>query len=269
MVGPDRCIKDEILVTKLFWLQSGSIGGMVVQVNKTASVEKLAPSPNVGVLSDAPGPMPERVSAGYFLGAYKQMLVYLFVAVLIVIGALSILTIPYFILVSMGKIQSDASSIFGVTILSGSLGALFSALIRLYNVEDLPKALIARELEGMPSKYLLIYSLVPIVIGAIAAAVLYVVFAGKLVTNDVFPVFECRPAGDGCKTFISFISYWGPKAPEDFAKILVWGFIAGFAERLVPDTLQTLSQSVRSKTAAGETPNLDGRSQGPDSRVIE
>ena len=36
---------------------------------------------------------------------------------------------------------------------------------------------------------------------------------------------------------------WGPDAAQDYAKVLVWGFVAGFAERFVPDTLQRLVQS--------------------------
>ena len=31
-----------------------------------------------------------------------------------------------------------------------------------------------------------------------------------------------------------------PIKPEDFGKALVWSFIAGFSERLVPDLLQSL-----------------------------
>jgi hypothetical protein len=31
----------------------------------------------------------------------------------------------------------------------------------------------------------------------------------------------------------------------DYAKSIVWGFIAGFAERLVPDTLESLSRSAQ------------------------
>ncbi len=77
------------------------------------------------------------------LGAYKQMLAYLFVAALAVIGVLLLLNLPFFLLQSSDPQAPDSSSIFATVILAGSLGALFSALIRLYNFDDLPQALVA------------------------------------------------------------------------------------------------------------------------------
>jgi hypothetical protein len=198
------------------------------------------------------------------------MLAYLFSAALLIVAAIIIAVIPYFILFLSGKTQAETSSIFVVVVLSGSLGALFSAMMRLYNFEDLPKALVQRELEGLPGIYLLIYSLVPMVIGAIAAAVLYVAFAARLVTSNLIPEFWCRPdVGEGCTTFITFVSYWSPKAPEDFAKVLVWGFIAGFAERFVPDTLQTLARSASSRPAQSDHPSTERRPSDDQASVEE
>ena len=181
------------------------------------------------------------------LGAYKQMLASLFIATLVVIAATLLLIVPYYIIQQLnGGKPSESSSIFGTVVLAGALGALFSALIRLYNLEDLPKALVAQDLEGLPSKYLFIYSLVPIVVGAIAAAVLYLVFAAKFLTGNFAPEFDCIH-GDGCATFLDFVAHWSPNGGDNFAKALVWGFIAGFAERLVPNTLRTLARSVEDK----------------------
>jgi hypothetical protein len=111
------------------------------------------------------------------LAAYKQMLAALFVTTLIVSAVLIALLLPFSFLFNSGN--RNPPLIF-VVVLAGALGAFFSALIRLYNFEDLPKALILRELEDLPKGHLLIYSLVPAVIGAISATVLYLIFAADL-----------------------------------------------------------------------------------------
>jgi hypothetical protein len=176
------------------------------------------------------------------LAVYKQMLLSLFVATLIVIAVLVTLLFPFFIAYIKGQ-KVDDPSLLTVVQLAGALGAFFSALIRLYNFQDLPKALVARELEGLPRLHLLIYSLVPAVVGAIAATVIHMLFASGILQGDLFPKFMCQ-LGDGkCISFGSLIGSWGPASAPEYAKDIVWGFIAGFAERLVPDTLQNLSRS--------------------------
>jgi hypothetical protein len=201
---------------------------------------------------------PHPVSRRRVLGAYKQMLASLFISTLVVIAAIMVMIVPvYVIQLVKGGEHSDSSSIFAIVVLAGALGALFSALIRLYNFADLPKALVAKELEELPGRYLFIYSLVPIVVGAIAAAVLYLVFAGKLLAIGNFtPEFDCI-GGSTCVTFLDFVAHWSPKGGENFAKALVWGFVAGFAERLVPDTLRTLTRSVEDKSQSQKRPQAD------------
>jgi hypothetical protein len=133
-------------------------------------------------------------------------------------------------------------SIFLIVALAGSLGAFVSALTRLYHFQDLPTALVAEDLKGLHSIYLAIYSFVPPFVGAISAAVLYMVFAGGLFDGALFPHFVCK-LDQGCRSFANFISYWGPDDAPDYAKALVLGFVAGFAERFVPDTLSALAKS--------------------------
>ena len=69
--------------------------------------------------------------------------------------------------------------------LTGALGAFFSALTRLYSFDALPRVLKDPKVP-LPGLQLLMYSLIPAVIGAIAALVLYLTFAGNLISGHFF-----------------------------------------------------------------------------------
>lgn len=80
--------------------------------------------------------------------------------------------------------------------------------------------------------------------GAIFALVLYLLFAGGLIQGDLFPKVRL---GEGIADSI------------EYAKLIVWSFIAGFAERLVPDALDRLVQ--RSQNASSGGAGVVGPSQ--------
>jgi hypothetical protein len=143
---------------------------------------------------------------------------------------------------------------------AGAVGALFSTLIRLYSLEDLPKAIVARELEGLSSSYLLIYSLVPAVFGFVSATAIHMLFASGLLEGGLFPKFICKLSEGKCLDFGTLITEFGPADAREYAKAIVWGFIAGFAERLVPDTLRSLSKS-------GQQRDIGNPSGGPASET--
>jgi hypothetical protein len=69
---------------------------------------------------------------------------------------------------------------------------------------------------------------------------IYLVFAGGLLRGDLFPEFICTPE-KSCDDFHGFVTHWMPKDPAANAKAIVWGFIAGFSERFVPNILNRLS----------------------------
>jgi hypothetical protein len=159
-------------------------------------------------------------------------------------GALLAIILPFFVrYYFLGQENAHSPPLLPVIALAGALGAFFSMLMRLYNFEDLPKALVSSDLDGLPTAHLVIYSLVPAVVGAIAAAVLYMLFASQILQSELFPKFACKKSD--CNSFAMLIGEWSPQQAADYAKSIVWGFIGGFAERLVPDTLQSLSQSAK------------------------
>jgi hypothetical protein len=189
---------------------------------------------------------PRETSQRLDLKVYEEMLASLFVATLILLAALLALTLPFFIYYYLGDHSKTAHDppLLPIIAIAGAIGAFFSVLMRLYNLESLPKAIVAADLKGLQHiRY--IYSLVPGVVGAIAALALHMLFASELLRSELFPAFVCKAGVDRCDTFAMVIGEWSPKQAPDYAKSIVWGFIGGFAERLVPDTLQILGQSAK------------------------
>lgn len=186
------------------------------------------------------GPAQERDA----FGVHRQMVLWLFFAT----AGLVIFTIAILLITNStpagGAAKPDAQ--IGVTILpmvalAGALGAFVSALSRLYAFKNIfPYAKYTGVLKGV-SLYLIIYSTIPPLVGAIAATVLYIIFAAGLVTSPVFPDFHCTATSGLCDQFNTFLQSWSPKTSTDYAKALVWGFIAGFSERFVPDILNRLA----------------------------
>jgi hypothetical protein len=166
------------------------------------------------------------------LGAYKNMLIFQFGGTVGLAGLIAIILWAYF------KKNNSSPPLLPLVVAAGMLGALFSALIRLYNVDQAGKALITPTIQRL-GPYLILYALVPPVVGAIAAVVLYLVFIANYLHTDVFPAMKCFK--EPCETVLDLMNYYWPKTPEDYGKALVWCFIAGFSERLVPDLLQSMA----------------------------
>jgi len=83
--------------------------------------------------------------------------------------------------------------------------------------------------------------------GAIFAFVLMLIFAAGLAEGTLFPSFKVE--GDQT-TFLDVLTCTAGKS-EQVAKLLVWSFIAGFAERFVPDFLDRLTKSAN-QSSEGE-----------------
>ena len=111
--------------------------------------------------------------------------------------------------------------------------------MRLYQVDQASLALITPTVQELGGGYLVTYSFVPPLIGAIAAVVLYLIFVAGLMSGSLFPTISCVE-GKSCTDVTELMRFYVPAGPQDVGKALVWAFIAGFSERLVPDLLQGL-----------------------------
>jgi hypothetical protein len=151
--------------------------------------------------------------------------------------------IPFLIFV----LYFSATGRGGVTIMipvmvAGAGGAFVSSLRRLYGFEDIfPRRSYVRLFRRLDF-YVIAYSLVPVLVGIIGAVMIYLVFAGGLLKGDLFPEFVCTLGPDNkCNNFYDFLTHWAPRDAPANAKAIVWGFIAGFSERFVPNILNRLS----------------------------
>ncbi len=176
------------------------------------------------------------------LNAHRTIVLWLFIATLI---AAIFVAVALIISDSTGK---TVLTTLPVVILAGVLGSFVSALNRIYSASDVFPIGKYRELLKGFNGYLIAYSSIPPLVGGISASILYVLFAGEIIVSPLFPTFSCQ-GGGSCDEFISFQQNWSPDKAQDFAKSIVWGFVAGFSERFVPDILNRVaSQSNEEKT---------------------
>jgi hypothetical protein len=173
------------------------------------------------------------------LELYREALLWLFRWTLAVI---TIICVP---LIIMEFFNKSILTILILVVLAGALGALFSALTRLYTLRQLPEALLLVDNNRPQGKYLLVFCLVPPIVGMIGSAFFYLFMQSGIVTSNVFVNFTCN-ASNACRDLNCLLSY-SPCTPADYAKAIVWGFVAGFSERLVPNVLARLENEGNAK----------------------
>src|ERR1700735_130641 len=74
-------------------------------------------------------------------------------------------------------------------------------------------------------------------LGAIFAVILALLFAGGVLKGGIFPEFGTPGSVHNLSEFVKALSF---AKPSDCPLLLVWSFVAGFAERFVPDSLDKM-----------------------------
>ena len=155
------------------------------------------------------------------------------VTIMAIIGIVLIILSAIFISFSFFGVTFCETKLQSATILivlfAGAMGGLMSMLQRYNNL--------VKETDPINSitsqSWYQIFT--PAINGALFASLLYIIFMGKLIEGSIFPTFE--PTSDPGSGFISLMTEQKPAEGSDYAKLIIWSFIAGFAERFVPDTL--------------------------------
>lgn len=172
---------------------------------------------------------PERPA---MLDAHRLLVMWLFICTIIVSSLLIVVVI--FFDTTGGGLTIEAA-----VMAAGAGGGFVSSLRRLYSFEDVfPRREYVHLFQKM-NFYVIAYSLVPPLVGVIGAFVVYLLFAAGILKGDLFPEFRCLE-GHTCNDFHGFVAYWLPADAESNAKAIIWGFIAGFSERFVPDILNRM-----------------------------
>ena len=137
-----------------------------------------------------------------------------------------------------------SASVFAEAIILGLLGGYVSCFLRIYQMPAGADTNLAVQSLRYYSANLIAKPL----LGALFAVVLYLLFMSHLMTSPLFPAISIGAAD----TPISFQDYFFGTVMAtsvEFAKLLVWCFIAGFAERLVPDIVGRLTTKAISDAA--------------------
>jgi hypothetical protein len=129
-----------------------------------------------------------------------------------------------------------------VCVFFGVLGAYLSRLIAFQNNAA------SQSFDDLENGYAAHFIFVRLLVGGLCALVLYFLIAGRLLAGELFPesiVADGEGFGSLWKDYdVGGTQYSGPTA--NFAKLIVWGFIAGFSERFLPDHLSALEAKSKS-----------------------
>jgi hypothetical protein len=145
----------------------------------------------------------------------------------------AIVVVTFLLSSNISILQKDiagAIALLSCCAIAGATGSLVSALLR---IDAIPENLAtARSLTVL--RYSESIWVVPLT-GFIFAILLVLILAGQVVTGPLFPTFPIPPT--------DFDSYFREAfTPLNVARFLGWSFIAGFAERLMPDVIDRLAR---------------------------
>jgi hypothetical protein len=128
---------------------------------------------------------------------------------------------------------------------AGALGGFVSLQRRIQMIptDGDPLVSIFELQNGMFSVYL-----APL-LGATFAIVLFFIFLGGYLSGALFPAFTLPSLSLG-----SFVWPGARMSGPVFAQLMIWSFVAGFAERFVPDTLTRLVDRGREASTSSNSP---------------
>lgn len=171
----------------------------------------------------------------------------LFLGVVMVVAALVVLAPALSLQHEMIPLLSSACaedtycvplSALEMVALAGLFGGFVSVQQRLQGATDVDPFFKRLELSAGWGSIVLLAPLM----GMVFAVVLFEIFVTGTVSGTLLPTFlKVDPNKVDPSTFRSFGVGSTPATPADWAKLAVWGFVAGFAERFVPDVVSRLA----------------------------
>jgi hypothetical protein len=164
--------------------------------------------------------------------------------------------------------HADFLAMLSCVLYAGIVGGFVSSQRRMQNIPSEGDPLISVFGLDNAGYYLWLSPL----LGAIFAVILALMFVAGLLKGSVFPDFyvPLRAVPRGLP-FFHFTWNTLPTSSAEYAKLLVWAFLAGFAERLVPDSLDRLASKIDpadqaprvAPASASQAPTIPARSAEP------
>lgn len=134
-------------------------------------------------------------------------------------------------------VDSDTEgSLLLIVFLVGASGGVTSTYLRL---KDIPSEFPHNKLSGQVVRAIVQVYVSPIVAG-ILAWVLYGLFVTEIIKGPLFPEF--RGTTSEYHSVRQVFTEVGPIQTLDAAKALLWAFVAGFSEKMVPNILDKLAK---------------------------
>jgi hypothetical protein len=124
---------------------------------------------------------------------------------------------------------------------AGTVGGVVNSFRR---IQGLTRAKVQQP-SAMTARLVTIQIYVSPFVGGIFAFVLYLIFMSGFVQGSLFPVFASGQ--ESYKTFRDFAALSVPATNADVAKAIVWAFMAGFSEGLVPNFISKLAKDAGQK----------------------
>ncbi len=146
------------------------------------------------------------------------------------------------LLVILFYIASQQMGTMLFALLIGGIGSCISFFLRFPKLSKI-------ELEFMVTSWWSV--IVPMLVGLVMGGFIYIVFFAGILTGDggnglftsnLFPLFSSPQLTEGESLDLKMALEIRPVSVQDFGKLLVWCFLAGYSERLVPNILQNLEQ---------------------------
>jgi hypothetical protein len=147
----------------------------------------------------------------------------------VVVGVTLVLGIGGFVLLGNTDVGQTLSLAYPVALV-GSAGGTANAVRRVQRLAQEPASTRA----AVPPRLANAQTWLSPITGGLFAVVLYNVLLAGILQGEFFPAFDC--AGEPFSDYRNFATC-SPATNADAAMALVWGFVAGFGERFVPNVL--------------------------------
>ena len=134
------------------------------------------------------------------------------------------------IVVTVTKIEAPSTTLL-LVFLAGQVGGYvgLQGRVKTMSLEDL--GLLATSW---------VYTVLSPLVGGILAVALYLIFVSELITGHLFPVFQPDTGAPDTESIKMLFAHHG-QSYVDYAKLMVWSFIAGYSERFVINVISSFT----------------------------